>query len=80
MNQQSELQVMEQINTKMIRDSLEGCLAVCVDKDSRYYGWLFYKGGNGQWITKRLALPMEIERAKAKLLAMQIQMDIPGKE
>lgn len=80
MRQETQSEVMEQINTKMIRDSLEACLAVCVDKDSRYYGWLFYKGGNGQWVTKRLALPMEVERARAKLLAMEIQMDISGKE
>lgn len=26
-------------------------LAVDVDKDSRYFGWLFFKHPDGQWVT-----------------------------
>ena len=66
----------KQIETKMIEDT-EGCLAVCIDKDSRFYGWLFFKHPDGQWVTKRMALPMEIERALAKLERLEIAEGIP---
>lgn len=66
----------EQVRTKMIEDA-EGCLCVCLDQDSRFNGWLFFKHPNGRWVTKRLALPMEIARAKAKL--ERLEADIPQK-
>ena len=39
-----------QIETKMIED-VEGSLAVCIDKESKYNGWLFFKHTDGQWVT-----------------------------
>ena len=68
----------KQIETKMIEDAL-GSFAVCIDKESRFNGWLFFKHPDGQWITKRLALPMEIERAKAKLERLEVIAGIPCK-
>ena len=37
--------------------------AVCIDTDSRYYGWVFYRRADGQWVTLREATPDEMHRA-----------------
>lgn len=66
----------KQIETKMIEDN-SGSFAVCLDKESRFNGWLFFKHPDGQWVTKRLALPMEIVNAQAKLERLEIEAGIP---
>ena len=53
----------KQIETKMIENTT-GSLAVCLDKDSKFNGWMFSKHPDGKWVTKRLALPMEIKQAQ----------------
>lgn len=40
--------------------------AVEVSPSSRYYGWVFYKHPDGQWVTLRKATKEEIEKAKEK--------------
>lgn len=67
-----------QIESKMIEDE-EGCLAVCLDKSSNFSCWLFYKHPSGRWAPKRLALPMEIARAQAKLERLEAAAGIPTK-
>lgn len=67
-----------QIDTKMLEDHT-GNFAVCLDTSSRFNGWLFYRHADGQWVTQRLALPMEILRAQAKLQRLQEEAGIPQK-
>ncbi len=40
-----------------------GTRAVCVEEQSRSYGWVLYKHRDGQWVTERRALPHELQRA-----------------
>ena len=69
---------LRQLETKMIEDE-EGCHAVCIDKTSRFNGWLFFKHPDGRWVTKRLALPMEILRAQRKLEHLEAEAGVPQK-
>ena len=66
----------KQIETKMIENTT-GSLAVCLDKDSKFNGWMFSKHPDGKWVTKRLALPMEIKLAQDKLERLEISEGIP---
>ena len=66
----------KQIETKMIENTT-GSLAVCLDKDSKFNGWMFSKHPDGKWVTKRLALPMEIKLARDKLERLEISEGIP---
>ena len=66
----------KQIETKMIENTT-GSLAVCLDKDSKFNGWMFSKHPDGKWVTKRLALPMEIKQAQDKLEQLEIAEGIP---
>ena len=66
----------KQIETKMIENTT-GSLAVCLDKDSKFTGWMFSKHPDGKWVTKRLALPMEIKQAQDKLEQLEIAEGIP---
>lgn len=38
--------------------------AVETDKASRFYGWVFYKHPDGQWVTLRKATEPELSRAE----------------
>ena len=66
----------KQIETKMIENTT-GSLAVCLDKDSKFNGWMFSKHPDGKWVTKRLALPKEIKLARDKLERLEISEGIP---
>ena len=66
----------KQIETKMIENTT-GSLAVCLDKDSKFNGWVFSKHPDGKWVTKRLALPMEIKLAQDRLERLEISEGIP---
>ena len=67
-----------QIETKMIED-WSGNFAVCIDTKSRFNGWIFFKHRDGQWVTDRMALPIEIAGAQAKLERLKIGAGIPCK-
>lgn len=42
--------------------------AVDVSKESRTYGWVFYKHPGGQWVTLRQATPEELKEAERWVL------------
>lgn len=67
---------LDQIETKMI-ESLDGCSCICLDKQSRFSGWKFYRHPDGQWVTERLAFPVEILRAKVRLDQLEAMAGIP---
>jgi hypothetical protein len=46
--------------------------AVETDKADRFYGWVFYKHPDGQWVTLRKATPDEL--AEAERIARHIRI------
>ena len=46
--------------------------------EDKQHGWVFYDN-RGQWITLRLALPHEIERAKKLIEVQEVLNGIPCK-
>ena len=67
---------LEQIETKMI-EGIDGKSCICLDKESRFSGWKFYRHPDGRWVTERLAFPAEIARAAAKLERLEVAAGIP---
>lgn len=57
---------MSELETKMIENN-DGTLAVNLNQDSRFNGWVMYKHPDGQWVSLRLALPQEIFAAQFRL-------------
>lgn len=47
-------------------ETADGRHAVCVNKADRFYGWVFQKHPDGQWVSMRLALPSEMNSAILK--------------
>lgn len=68
----------EQIESKMIEDAA-GKYCVCLDKESSFNMWLFFRHPDGIWVTKRLALPIEIQMAQKKLECLRELAGVPCK-
>lgn len=75
MSQLTEIEQKQYDNKEII--SLDGRHMVCINPESRYNGWVFYKHPDGQWVTERRALPNEIEQAKQRLSQLDSCLDIP---
>lgn len=54
------------MGTKVVRDPTSNLQerAICIDKESRFFGWVFYKHPDGQWVTLRKASDPEIRSAE----------------
>lgn len=52
------------INLVKCRTSNHQERAICVDDQSNFCGWVFYKHADGQWVTLRKASEPEIRSAK----------------
>lgn len=50
-------------HTSCMVATADGLHAIEVDKLSRWYGWMFWKHPDGQWVSKRKATPLEISEA-----------------
>lgn len=46
--------------------------AVDVDKESRTYGWVFYKHADGQWVTQRKATEEELTKAEHQAMFLSM--------
>lgn len=66
-----------QIDTGMVL-GVDANYAVCL-KDGDYYGWLFNRHPDGQWVTVRLALPAELEAANLRWMFMTQMLGIEKK-
>lgn len=67
---------MTEIESKMIVDKT-GNNAICLDMENAFFNWVMYKHPNGNWISKRPALPMEIINAKKRLDMLEALAGIP---
>ncbi len=47
-------------------------IAAELRSDNRYYGWLFYRHTDGQWVTLRKLSPDEISEANDQAEDMQV--------
>ncbi len=69
---------MEQIESKMV-ETKDGEYAVNLNTNSKFWGWVMWKHPDGQWVSKRRALPNEMGNAHLRLEQLMEEADIPQK-
>jgi len=63
--------LLNQLETLMLENS-NGTFAIDLNPDSSTYNCILYKHeGKGLWVKQRLALPLELDRANAKLTELK---------
>ena len=72
------MDLQKQYDSKIIT-TYNGKNAIDINPESNFYGWIYYKGGEGQWVSLRRALPQEVQDALRRLRDIQRELDIPDR-
>ena len=66
----------EQVRTRIV-EADDNQHAVCLDEKSQFNGWVLYRHPDGQWVSLRPAMPIEIAAASFRLSNMEADEGLP---